>query len=61
MVVEPALFFHKQEEEATKMNETQHQGATRLRDIQFQVNMDSYTDTLIVIHATVMDILHINA
>ena len=37
-----------------------HQGATRLREIKCQGNMDSYTVTLSVIHAIVMDILPIN-
>ena len=58
MVVNPALCLHKQEEYATKVNATQHQGGTHPIDIQLQVNMDIYTGTLIVMHATVMDIFY---
>ena len=42
------------------MNETQHQGATCLREIQDQVNMDSYTGTLSVMHVTIMENFPIN-
>ena len=61
VVVELVLYLHKQEEEVNKVNADQHQGETRLRDIQCQVNMDRYTGTLSVIHATVVEILPINS
>ena len=54
-MVEQVLFLHKKE--ATEVNANKHQGETRLREIQFQVNMDSYTVTLSVMHVIVMDIL----
>ena len=41
VVVEPALYMYKQEEEATKVNIDQQQGATHLREIQCQVNIES--------------------
>ena len=36
VVVEPALFLNKPEEHVTKVNKTQHQGETHLKEIQFQ-------------------------
>ena len=38
------------------MNANKHQGSTHPKEIQLQGNMDSYTGTLSVIRATVMDI-----
>ena len=58
VVVNPALCLHKQEEYATEVNATQHQGGTHPMDIQLQVNMNIYTGTLIVMHATVMEIFY---
>ena len=58
LVVEPVLCLLKKE--ATGANENLHQGATSLRDIQYQGNMDSYTGTISIMHAIVMDILPIN-
>ena len=59
MVVEPVLCLLKQE--ATKVNANIHQGATSIREIQCQGNMDSYTYTLSVMNTIVMDTLPINA
>ena len=61
VVVKSELFVHKQEEEAIKMGTAQHQEATYLGGIQFQGEMDSYTETLIALHVTVMYILPINS
>ena len=58
-MLEKVLFLHKKE--ATEVNANQHQGATRLREMQFQVNMDSYIGTLIYLHAIAMENFLINA
>ena len=60
VLVEPAICLHRKYEEVTKVNVAKYQWETHLRDIQFQLNMDSYTGTLIVMYATVMDIFPIN-
>ena len=54
VVVEPALCLYKQEEEATEVDTYQHQEATNIREIQFQVTMDNYRGTLNVMHTTIM-------
>ena len=59
LVVEPVLCLLKKE--ATGANKNLHQGATSLRDIQYQGNMDSYTGTLSAFYATIMDNFQINA
>ena len=56
VVVEPALFLNKREEDVTKVKKTQHQGETHLREIQCQVKMESYTGTLSFMNAMFMDI-----
>ena len=53
--------FAQKEEAAAEVNTAQHQGATHLRKIQCYVNMDSYTVTLMGMHATVTEIFQINA
>ena len=59
VLVEPVSCLHKQV--AIEVNATQHQGVTRIREIQCQVKMYSYTSTLSGMHVIVMDILPINA
>ena len=61
------MLTHKQdeeeeeEEEANKVNIDQQQEATHLSEIQWQVEMYSYTGTLHAFHATVMDTFPINS
>ena len=59
VVLETVLCLQTQE--ATEVNTTQHQGATRLRDIQCWVMMDSYTGTLSVMYVIVTEKFPINA
>ena len=59
IVVEPALFLRKHE--ATKVNANMHQGETRVREIQCQGKMDSYTGTVSVMRAIFMGIFPINS
>ena len=58
VVVELVLCLHKQD--ASEVNATQYQGATCLREIQFQERMDIYTVKLSVIHVIVMKCFLIN-
>ena len=60
VLVEPVICLHRKYEEVTKVNVAKYQWETHLRDIQFQLNMDSYTGTMIVMYAIVMDIFPIN-
>ena len=58
MVVEPVLCLCKQE--SNNENANIHHGATSLREIQCQIRIYSYTGTLNVMRAIVVDIFLIN-
>ena len=49
------LCLHKKEEETTKVGAAQHQEATYLKYIQFQVDMNIYSGALSALHDTIMD------
>ena len=58
MALNPVLCSRKKE--ATGVNANIHQGATSLREIQCQENMESYKGTLSVMLATIMELFPTN-